>query len=78
MPQRRCYVPWPGLLYLWRFVAKMASCDTDLAQLGLFEGEVLLAAVRIATTLISISVTSAWFSWEKIARLGLFFAHWLA
>eukprot|EP00752_Nemacystus_decipiens_P002662 g2490.t1 len=54
----------------------MSSCGSDIT--GLFQGEELYAVVRIVTTLISLTVTSAWFSWERIRRLGLFFAHWLS
>ena len=56
----------------------MSSCDTDLIVVGLGEGEELMTVVRIVTTLISVSVVSAWFSWIKIKKLNLFFAHWLA
>eukprot|EP00752_Nemacystus_decipiens_P008538 g7625.t1 len=46
--------------------------------MGLYTGEEALTVVRIATTVISITVTSAWFSSKKIKKLSLFFAHWLA
>eukprot|EP00903_Cladosiphon_okamuranus_P006468 g6328.t1 len=51
----------------------MGSCAADLVQ-----GKAALATVRRVTTLISITVTSAWFSWMKVKKLSLFFAHWLA
>lgn len=53
------------------------SCDSDFLVLGMQEGEALATPVRIFTTLIALSITSSWFSWDKIARLRLFFAHWL-
>eukprot|EP00752_Nemacystus_decipiens_P002690 g2512.t1 len=56
----------------------MASCESEFVVTGLFNGEELLSVVRTATTLTSISVASAWFSRENIAKLSLFFAHWLA
>lgn len=52
--------------------------SSGLPVTGFFEGEELLLMVRIFTTLVSVSVVSAWFSWKKIGRLGLFFTHWLA
>eukprot|EP00752_Nemacystus_decipiens_P002664 g2492.t1 len=56
----------------------MSSCPSGLPGPGLLEGEELISTVRIVTTLISLTVTSAWFSKEKIRKLGLFFAHWLS
>eukprot|EP00752_Nemacystus_decipiens_P008409 g7519.t1 len=56
----------------------MSTCESDLRSIGFFDGEKVLASVRIATTLVSITVTSAWFNWKKISRLSVFFAHWLA
>ena len=55
-----------------------SSCESDLLAIGFLDGEELLATVRMATTLISVTVTSAWFSSKKVARLSVFFAHWLA
>eukprot|EP00752_Nemacystus_decipiens_P002663 g2491.t1 len=56
----------------------MSSCGSDISGSGLFDGEELLLVVRVLTTVISLTVTSAWFSWEKITKLSLFFAHWLS
>ena len=56
----------------------MTSCESDLMNFGIFDGEELLSVSRIITTLISVSVISAWFDGDKIKRLSLFFAHWLA
>lgn len=67
-PCLRCRCPLAG----------MAECGTDLTVVGLGEGEELMSCVRIITTLVSITVTSAWFSWRKIKTLSLFFSHWLA
>ena len=55
-----------------------SSCGSQLPGSGLFNGEELLTVSRIITTCISITVVSAWFSGDKIKRLRLFFAHWLA
>eukprot|EP00903_Cladosiphon_okamuranus_P012469 g11677.t2 len=51
----------------------MGPCTADLMQ-----GQVALTIVRRVTTLISITITSAWFRRTKVKRLSLFFAHWLA
>eukprot|EP00752_Nemacystus_decipiens_P002665 g2493.t1 len=56
----------------------MSSCGSDISGSGLFDGEELLSVVRVLTTVISLTVTSAWFSWEKITKLSLFFTHWLS
>lgn len=54
------------------------TCESDLLVVGLQPGEELVAPVRIAATLIAVTVTSAWISWRKVKRLSLFFAHWLS
>eukprot|EP00752_Nemacystus_decipiens_P002666 g2494.t1 len=56
----------------------MSSCPSGLPGTDLLVGEELISTVRIVTTLVSITVTSAWFSKEKIKKLSLFFAHWLS
>lgn len=53
-------------------------CGLDLVVLGLQSGEEIITPVRTAAALIAMTVTSAWFSSEKIKRLTLFFAHWLS
>lgn len=53
------------------------SCQTDFIAIGLQQGEDISTAIRIAATLISLSISSAWCRWTKIRRLSLFFAHWL-
>eukprot|EP00903_Cladosiphon_okamuranus_P017796 g16379.t1 len=55
-----------------------SSCGSDLPGSGFFAGEEFLFVVRIVTTAISLTVTSAWFSGQKIKRLSMFFAHWLS
>lgn len=53
------------------------SCESDFVVAGMQEGEAFVLPLRIASTLIAVSVSSAWCSWTKIKRLRLFFAHWL-
>eukprot|EP00752_Nemacystus_decipiens_P005592 g5061.t1 len=53
-------------------------CESDLLMLGLQPGEEVITPVRIAATLIVVTVTSAWLSGGKIKRLCLFFAHWIS
>lgn len=53
------------------------TCDSDFIVAGLQRGEDLITVVRIAATIVTLTVTSAW-TWKKIGRLRLFFAHWLA
>ena len=55
-----------------------ATCESEFLQAGLQDGEEYLTPVRLAATLATITVTSAWYSAEKIKRLSLFFAHWLS
>eukprot|EP00752_Nemacystus_decipiens_P018236 g16364.t1 len=66
------------MIYRCPSVAKMSSCGSDLPGSGLFQGEELLMVVRILTTFVSLTVTSAWCNCEKIRKLSLFFAHWLS
>ena len=56
----------------------MSTCESDLPLFGTFEGEEALTVLRIIAVLISASVVSAWFSFERIKKLALFFSHWLA
>ena len=54
------------------------ECVSDFVVVGLQDGEELVAPVRIAATFIALTVTSSWFSWRKVKRLSLLFAHWLS
>lgn len=53
------------------------ACESDLEVLGLQPGEEAIEPVRLAATLIVVTITSAW-SFKKIRRLSLFFTHWLS
>lgn len=52
-------------------------CESDFIVIGMQDGEGMVFPVRMVSTLIAVSVTSSWFSWPRISRLRLFFAHWL-
>lgn len=52
-------------------------CETDFPAIGIQPGEELATVMRIASTLTALTVASAW-SFKKISRLRLFFAHWLS
>ena len=55
------------------------KCNTGFIVVGLQDGEAVCTPIRVASTLITISVASAWFSRRKsIKKLLLFFSHWLA
>ncbi|CAM9696298.1 unnamed protein product [Ectocarpus fasciculatus] len=54
------------------------TCETGFRAPGLQNGEAVQAPIRIVSTLISVTVVSAWCSLTKIKRLSLFFAHWLS
>lgn len=55
------------------------KCDTGFVVVGLQDGEAVCTPIRVVSTLITISVASAWFSRRKaIKKLLLFFGHWLA
>eukprot|EP00752_Nemacystus_decipiens_P005588 g5057.t1 len=55
------------------------KCDTGFVVVGLQDGEAVCTPIRVLSTLITISVASAWFSRRKaIKKLLLFFGHWLA
>ncbi|CAM9423955.1 unnamed protein product, partial [Hapterophycus canaliculatus] len=54
------------------------TCESDFIVNGLQKGEDYITPLRILSTLFSCGITSAWFSWSKIKRLRLFFAHWLS
>ena len=51
-------------------------CEPGFLVLGLQDTEPTVAAVRLAVTLMTLTVTSSWLA--GIRRLGLFFAHWLS
>lgn len=53
------------------------ACETDFPVAGVVKGGELIVVVRTVSTLISLTVTSAW-TWRKISRLRLFFSHWLS
>ncbi|CAM9508298.1 unnamed protein product [Ectocarpus fasciculatus] len=54
------------------------TCETGFLVAGMQEGENYLTPIRVLSTLISVSVVSAWCSRAKIKRLSLFFSHWLS
>lgn len=58
-------------------ISHTLTCESDFLVLGLQVGEDYSTPIRVLSTLIAVSVTSAWFSRKRIARLRLFFAHWL-
>ncbi|CAM9814346.1 unnamed protein product [Ectocarpus fasciculatus] len=58
--------------------SSILSCETGFTAIGLQDGEDQLTPIRVLSTLVSVSVVSAWCSWTKIKRLSLFFAHWLS
>lgn len=65
--------------FLWcSFAAIMSSCVGGLPATGLFQGEESLMVLQIVSTLISFTVVSAWVNRDKMKKLSLFFAHWLA
>lgn len=53
------------------------TCESDFPVLGLQVGEDYSTIFRLLATFTAASVSSAWLSGKKIARLRLFFAHWL-
>lgn len=54
------------------------KCDAGFFVVGLQEGEAVCTPIRVISTLITMSVASAWFSRRKsIKKLLLFFSHWL-
>ena len=59
-------------------MSSASSCPSDFSVLGLQAGEDYSTPVRVAATLISVTVTSAWLSRRKIKRLSLFFSHWFS
>ncbi|CAM9240864.1 unnamed protein product [Ectocarpus sp. 4 AP-2014] len=59
-------------------MSTILSCETGFKAIGLQEGEDNLTPIRVLSTLVSVSVVSAWCSWTKVKRLSLFFAHWLS
>ncbi|CAN0544844.1 unnamed protein product [Ectocarpus sp. 12 AP-2014] len=58
-------------------MSTILSCETGFTAIGLQEGEGKITPIRVISTLVSVSVVSAWCSWTKVKRLSLFFAHWL-
>lgn len=55
------------------------KCDTGFIVVGIQDGEAACTPIRVISTLITVSVASAWFSRRKaIKKLLLFFGHWLA
>ena len=53
------------------------TCQSGFVVAGLVSGEKLVTVIRTASTLIALTVASAW-TRRKIKRLSLFFAHWLS
>lgn len=55
------------------------KCDTGFLVVGFQEGEAVCTPIRVVSTLITMSVASAWISRRMaIKKLLLFFSHWLA
>ncbi|CAN0049687.1 unnamed protein product [Ectocarpus sp. 13 AM-2016] len=55
------------------------KCNAGFFVVGLQEGEAVCTPIRVISTLITMSVASAWFSRRKsIKKLLLFFSHWLS
>eukprot|EP00903_Cladosiphon_okamuranus_P012715 g11887.t1 len=55
------------------------KCETGFMVVGLQDGEAVCTPIRVVSTLITMSVASAWFSRRKsIKKLLLFFCHWVA
>ncbi|CAN0058933.1 unnamed protein product [Ectocarpus sp. 6 AP-2014] len=59
-------------------MSSILTCETGFRAPGLQNGEAVQAPIRILSTLISVTIVSAWCSWRKISRLSLFFSHWLS
>ncbi|CAN0296803.1 unnamed protein product, partial [Ectocarpus sp. 4 AP-2014] len=53
------------------------TCETGFSVVGMQEGENYLTPIRVLSTLVAVSVVSAWCNLAKIKRLSLFFSHWL-
>ncbi|CAM9119172.1 unnamed protein product [Ectocarpus sp. 6 AP-2014] len=54
------------------------TCEAGFLVAGMQEGENYLTPIRVLSTLIAVSVVSAWCNRAKIKRLSLFFSHWLS
>lgn len=52
-------------------------CPSDFLVIGFQEGEKPTSVLRTVCTLITVSIISSWCSRRNIARLLLFFSHWL-
>lgn len=53
------------------------TCEGGFLAVGIQPGEAPGTLIRVLSTLITVSITSAWFNYRKITRLLLFFSHWL-
>lgn len=53
------------------------TCEGGFLVVGMQAGEASGTAIRTVCTLITVSITSAWFKYRKVSRLLLFFSHWL-
>lgn len=53
------------------------TCQGGFPVVGMQAGEASGTAVRVVCTLVTVSITSAWFRYGKVTRLLLFFSHWL-
>ncbi|CAM9423788.1 unnamed protein product, partial [Ectocarpus sp. 8 AP-2014] len=53
-------------------------CESDFGVIGLQPAEVIVTPIRIICTLVTVSVTSAWFHPGKVRKLDLFFGLWVS
>lgn len=52
-------------------------CESEFEIIGPIEGEEAGSMVRILLSLVTFSLVSSWLDRSKIARLLLFFSHWM-
>lgn len=51
-------------------------CLSDFLPLGYLEGERATSAIRLVSLVVTVSITSLWWSSHSGGKLRLFFTHW--